>query len=214
MEGQFGVEQSSEVSVVEPPSGGDHVAETAPVRSETPLPEFVEAPLPEFIEPKQEPVEQSSERGELLEKVHRLEAELDRYRAHAERTNKLFLSATNYAEWVRERARRDAEIALRKARAKAEKLGSTARELERTEVELVRARNELARLQAVTDETRTRLSAFLTAGLQVLNTEREAGQEDGPKPPLGDLPDTLQRQLAATPVSAPAWLAELDKLEP
>lgn len=211
MERQFGVEQSSEVSVVEPPGGGDHVAETAPARSQAPLPEFIE-PLQERV--AQERVELSSERGELLEKVHRLEAELERYRAHAERTSKLFLSATNYAEWVRERARRDAELALRKARAKAEKLGSTARELEWTEGELVRAQDELARLQALTDETRTRLSAFLTAGLQVLNTEREAGQEDGPKPPLGDLPDTLQRQLAATPVSAPAWLAELDKLEP
>lgn len=214
MERQSGVEQSNEVSVVEPPGGGDHVPETAPARSEAPLPEFVEAPLPEFIEPRQERVELSSERGELLANVHRLEAELERYRAHAERTSKLFLSATNYAEWVRERARRDAEIALRKARAKAEKLGSTARELERTEVELVRARDELARLQALTDETRTRLSAFLTAGLQVLDTEREAGQEDDPKPALGDLPDTLQRQLTSTPVSAPAWLAELDKLEP
>ena len=100
------VEEPGEGSAVDEP-GGDHPA-TAQASHENSEPERVE-PL--------------SEREEsLLATVHRLEAELERHRAHAERTSQLLLSATNYAEWVRERARRDAELALRKATARVEKL--------------------------------------------------------------------------------------------
>ena len=194
---QFGIEESREVSVVEEPGEGDHPA-TAPASREEPLPERVEL---------------SSEREELLAEVRRLEAELERYRAHAQRMSKLFLSVTNYAEWVRENARRDAELALRKARSKVEKLEDSARELERTERELVSQRDELARLQALTDETRTQLSAFLTAGLQVLNTEIDPGQGDGAKPALADLQDMLQKQLPSTSVQAPERLAGIERPE-
>jgi len=184
----FGVE-SGELSVVDEQSGGgDHPA-SAPGGRDTPRPE----------------------RDELLAEVRRLEAELERYRTHAERTSKLFLSSTKYAERVRENARRDAELALRKASARVERLKLTASELEWTESELVRRQDELARLQALTDETRTRLSAFLTAGLRALSTEVGPGDEDGTKPELGDLQDTLHRQLAST--SAPASAGPLGELE-
>ena len=106
----------------------------------------------------------------LVAEVRRLELELERYRSHAERTSKLFQSVTGYAEWVRERAREDAELALRKARARVEKLDAVARDLEHTERELVAARDELARLQRLTAETRARLAAFLTSGLDALST--------------------------------------------
>ena len=206
------VEQSSEVWVVEGSGGGDRSPETAPASREEPLHASVE-PSQAAVEPPQERAELPSEREELLAEVGRLEAELERYRAHAERTSKLFLSATNYAEWVREHARRDAELALRKARARVEKLGVMARELEWTERELVRRQDELARLQALTDETRARLSAFLTAGLQALNTEVEAGQDDSPNPALDDLQDTLQGRLAPTSVSEPERLVEVERPE-
>ena len=158
-------------------------------------------------------MEALSEHEELLAKVHRLEAELERYRAHAQRTSKLFLSATDYAQYVRERARRDAELALRKVRARVEKLTVTARELEQTEHELVRLKDELARLQALTDETRARLSAFLTTGLQIINAEVETGRADVPEPSLGDLDDTLHRQLVSTSASEPAPLGEVEVQE-
>lgn len=147
--------------------------------------------------------------AELLAKVRRLEVELERYREHAQRTSKLFLSATNYADWVRESARRDAQVALRKARAKVQKLERAARELERTEDELVRLKDELARLQALTDETRERVSAFLEAGLQVLSTRRVV-EDDNPSPALGDLQNTLQERLASTSVPAPTEQAEVE----
>jgi len=147
--------------------------------------------------------------AELLAKVRRLEVELERYREHAQRTSRLFLSATNYADWVRENARRDAEVALRKARAKVQKLERAARELERTEDELARLKDELARLQALTDETRERVSAYLEAGLQVLSSRRVA-EDDNPSPTLGDLKDTLQERLASTSVPTPTEQGEVD----
>lgn len=146
--------------------------------------------------------------AELLAEVRRLEVELERYREHAQRTSRLFLSATNYADWVRENARRDAEVALRKARAKVQKLERAARELERTEDELARLKDELARLQVLTDETRERVSAFLEAGLQVLS--RRVAEDDNPSPALGGLQDTLHERLASTSVPAPTEQAEVE----
>ena len=150
----------------------------------------------------------SRKHEELLAKVHDLELELARYRAHAERTSKLFLAATKYAEWVRENARRDAELALRKASARVEKLELTTDRLEWTEAELARRQGELARLDALTEETRTRLSAFLTAGLETLNKTVELQDEDGSRRPLGDLQDTLHNQLASTSASTPELVRE------
>jgi chromosome segregation ATPase len=136
-----------------------------------------------------------SECDQLRAAVKRLTAENERYRAHAERTSKLYLAVTDYAEWVRESARRDAELALRKARTRVERLEATARELEQTERERARLQNELERLQAAIDETRARLSAFLTAGLQALNSEKTAQQGDANEPGFGELQDELHGQL-------------------
>ena len=148
-----------------------------------------------------ETVDAAHERERLIAEVRRLEVELGRYRAHAERTSKLFLSATNYAEWVRERARHDAELALRKARARVEKLNTMARDLERTERELVRGQDELARLQTLTEETRARLSAFLTAGLEALSSEGPTAPEDTLMSASANLDDTLHRQVASASAS-------------
>ena len=193
---RYGVRESSEVPVVEGPGqagSGTSVANR-------------EEPLPERIEP-------STEHQALHAEVKRLEKELERYRTHAERTSKLFLSATSYAQWVRESARHDAELALRKVRVKVEQFEAVAGELERTELQLARAREELARLQALTDETRVRLSAFLAAGLDALNTVGVAGQADVYEPALGDLQDTLHSQLASPAVSDPGQPAEAEKPE-
>jgi hypothetical protein len=144
--------------------------------------------------------ETASGREEALRaEVQRLQVELDRFRAHAQRTSKLFLSATNYAEWVRENARRDAELALRKARARVARLERVARDLERTERELDRARRELADLQALADETRTKLSAFLTTGLEMLGDDRpDESQNHGAEPAVGELHETLQRRVSTS----------------
>jgi vacuolar-type H+-ATPase subunit I/STV1 len=150
-----------------------------------------------------------TEYAEALAKVRRLEVELARYRAHAERTSSLFRSVTKYAEWVRENARRDSELALRKARARVEKLDRTTSELERTESELARMQDELAHVQALTEETRARLSSFLTAGLQALNGKRD-DEVDETSPARGDLQDTLQERLMSASPPMPAPVTEVE----
>jgi predicted RNase H-like nuclease (RuvC/YqgF family) len=150
---------------------------------------------------------------QLRAEVQRLTAENERYRAHAERTSRLFLAATDYAEWVRESARRDAELALRKARARVEHLEATARGLEQAEQERARLQGELARLQTMVDETRTRLSTFLAAGLEALNTEGSADEASTHDPRPGDLQDTLHRQLPSTAQPEPAHPVEGGKPE-
>ena len=139
----------------------------------------------------------------LLAEVERLHAELDRYQAHAQRTSKLFLSATNYAEWVRANARREAEVALRKAKARVDQLERSAQELERTERELVRARSELERLQTLADETRSRLFAFLTTGIEMLTSGGPEGQEERPTHVADEFQETLQQRVSSASVSLP-----------
>jgi Mg2+ and Co2+ transporter CorA len=145
--------------------------------------------------------ESASSDEEILAGVHRLEAELARYHADAERTSKLFNSATRHAELIRERARRDSELALRKVRARVAKLERATSELEQTEDELARVQDELARLRSLTDETRARLSAFLAAGLEALNSEQADDGDDSLLTP-GDLQDTLHERLAASQASS------------
>ena len=132
------------------------------------------------------------ERDALLADVVRLETELGRYRSHAQRTSKMFQSVTSYAEWIRENARRDATLALKKARARAEKtLGDLERERDRTQ-------RELERLHVLTAETRTRLSAFTAAALEVLNAQVADVKEGAAEPTLGaDLQEALQSELAS-----------------
>jgi hypothetical protein len=164
---------------------------------------------PEEGRQRQTPV---TELAEALAKVKRLEG----YREQAERTSRLFASVTRYAAWVRENARRDSELALRKARTRVDKLTRTTSELERTESELAHAQDELAhaqdelaRLQALTDETRAGLSAFLTAGLQALDNEPEdeAGES---APARGDLQETLQERLISASSPTPTPVTEVE----
>jgi cell division initiation protein len=137
------------------------------------------------------------EREQLRAEVQRLETELEHYRAHAQRTSRLFQSVTGYADWVRESARRDAELTLKKARARADK---TLRKLTQ---ERERSQRELVRLQELTAETRTRLSAFTAIALQVLDAQGvEAVQADrasqlSPSTLADDLKDALESQEAS-----------------
>jgi hypothetical protein len=149
------------------------------------------------------------ERAELLANVHRLEAELQRYREHAQRTSKLFLSASNFADWVRESARRDAEAALRKARARAERYRVAEEECERAEVRLAHLQEELRRTQALADEARSRLSAFLASALHALSDSPQAGPSSPDGSPVHDedLPSTLHERLETASTPPPAWVA-------
>jgi len=109
------------------------------------------------------------EREELRREIERLQAELSRYRETEQLLVKTLASATTHATAIRESARRDAELALRKARVEAQKREAVA-ERERNDAE-----RELLRLRRLTEQMRKGLSGFLTAKLEELHVEPEAG---------------------------------------
>jgi cell division septum initiation protein DivIVA len=132
-------------------------------------------------------------------RVARLERELEQERQQTRQTANLLLSATNYADSIRQRVRRDAELTLRKAREREARilgdvetrrkraeselqrieaalrlaeidLRRTETERRQAEADLSQTRSELLRLRALTHEIRARLSALTTAALQVLDS--------------------------------------------
>ena len=126
------------------------------------------------------------ELSQTHERMRRLAATVERYQEHAQRTSKLFIHATDYAARVRESARRDAELALRKSRARADEvLADVVRERARTE-------REILRLRALARETRTRLTEITVGALRSLDPSEPAA------PLPEDLPDALRRELAAS----------------
>jgi len=125
----------------------------------------------------------TSDWDELRGRIDELEGELEQYREHEELVIKTLISATSHATAIRESARREAELTLRKARAEAEKRKAGA-ERERDD-----ARNELLRLRRITEQMRSGLSAFLTAQVEELRLETEeepaSGQNQGLEAALG-----------------------------
>lgn len=103
--------------------------------------------------------------SELRERIERLEAELDRYRSQEQLLTRTMLSATSHAVAIRESARREGELALRKARAEAERVKAGA-ERKRDE-----AQREMMRLRRITEEMRSGLAAFLTTKVEELRSE-------------------------------------------
>jgi len=108
-------------------------------------------------------------------RIDQLEGELERHRSEEQLIAKTLVSATSYGTVIRENARRDAELALRKARAEAERLKARALR-ERDD-----ARRELLRLRRITEQMRNGLSEFLTAKVEELEVEiddHQSRQED------------------------------------
>lgn len=118
------------------------------------------------------PSQRSSESNGLRDRIYDLEDELERYRSQEQLLVKTLLSATNHAAAIRESARREAELTLRKARIEAERLKAGA-ERERDD-----ASHELMRLRRITEQMRNGLSAFLTAKVEEL--QLETGEEAMP----------------------------------
>jgi chromosome segregation ATPase len=133
--------------------------------------------------------ELSRERTRLLETVVGVEGELGRLREQTERMSRMFVHTTRYSESVRESARHDAQLALRKARARVER---TLGDLER---ERKLAESDLHRLQALTTETRKRLVAFTSGALEALEPEADSGLRNGRETPILDLREALQKGL-------------------
>jgi cell division septum initiation protein DivIVA len=141
----------------------------------------------------------TEDQQQLRERIDQLQGELERYREHEQLVSKTLLSATSHATAIRESARREAELTLRKARAEAEKRKSGA-ERERDD-----ARNELLRLRRITEQMRRGLSAFLTAKVEELRLETDeevpaSGQDQGLEAALGS---ALEGQTARAAEAGP-----------
>jgi cell division septum initiation protein DivIVA len=107
------------------------------------------------------------------------------------------LSASNHVKAIKEDARREAEVTLRKARAVAERRTALAEQMER---DREAAERELARLRALAQEMQAGLAGFLTTTLEQLQIEP---QDRAPEPPpsggvhevlAGALEDTVRRE--------------------
>jgi cell division septum initiation protein DivIVA len=130
-----------------------------------------------------------AERDELRRRIETLEADLSRYRGKEQLLVSTLVSANGHATAIREGARRDAELLLRKARAEAQKR-SAAAERARDDAE-----RELLRLRRITEEMRSGLSGFLTAQLEEL--EFEAEHESPTAYPNAELETTLDSAVGA-----------------
>ena len=107
----------------------------------------------------------SANDSSLRRRIDELEMELASYRQREQLLVNTLLSATGHATAIRESARRDAELALRKARIEA------AERREAAEAERDRAMAELLRLRQVTERMQSGLSTFLAATVEELRRE-------------------------------------------
>jgi hypothetical protein len=145
----------------------------------------------------------TSDWEELGRRVDQLERELERHREHEQLAVQTLRSATNHAAAIRESARRDAEVTLRKSRAEAEK-----RKM-RIERERDDARNELLRLRRVTEQMRMGLTAFLTAKVEELRLESEVEPASDQSQELGQVLGSAVEARGSEPVPASHERAEL-----
>ena len=145
----------------------------------------------------------TSDWEELERRLDQLEREQARHDEHEQLAVQTLRAATSHAIAIRESARREAELTLRKARAEAEKQ-KAAVERERND-----ARDELLRLRQVTEEMRRGLTAFLTERVEELRLESE---EDVPAPEEQELDQVLGSLVEAggtSPGPTPRDQAEL-----
>jgi cell division septum initiation protein DivIVA len=113
---------------------------------------------------------------ELREEVAQLEDAFARLREQEALISKTLLAATSHAMTIREEARREAELTLRKARAELESRMALA---DRVDRERMDAERELTRLREVAHEMQRGLASFLTQTLEQLR-EAETGAEELP----------------------------------
>jgi cell division initiation protein len=139
---------------------------------------------------KQATLEQECNR--LRQEAAELEAELARHREQEHLVGKTMLAATSHAMTVREEARKEAELTLRKAQAERERRTALAGQIERDRAD---AERELLRLRRLANEMQSGLASFLTQTLEQLQPEAEARSAESP--PAGGVQEVLAGALEA-----------------
>jgi len=161
------------------------------------------------VDEGRETLEHDSESEQLRGRIDQLEGELERHRSQEQLLVKTLLSATSHATAIRESARQEAEVTLRKARIEAEELKAGAIR-ERDD-----ARRELMRLRRITEQMRSGLSAFLTEKVEELRLETEdeakaASGEEELEAALGSLLEGRSAtELGSSPERTPHHRPEL-----
>ena len=161
------------------------------------------------VDEGRETPEHDSESEQLRGRINQLEGELERHRSQEQLLVKTLLSATSHATAIRESARQEAEVTLRKARIEAEELKAGAIR-ERDD-----ARRELMRLRRITEQMRSGLSAFLTEKVEELRLETEdeakaASGEEELEAALGSLLEGRSAtELGSSPERTPHHRPEL-----
>ena len=128
----------------------------------------------------------------LREHIARLEGDADRYRLKEELVATTLLAATSFAMKVREAARREAELVLRNASAKAVEDTAALGRLARDRAD---AERELARLRQLTQEMQAGLANFLKSTLADLRPDAEDAE-------LADVPSAWPESMSETLASA------------
>lgn len=128
----------------------------------------------------------------MRQQVTELEADLAGHRGQEELVSKTLLEASSHATTIREKAREEAELLLRKARAR---LGERAALTERAERERADVEQELLRLRQLAQDMQRGLASFLTETLAQLRPEAEPGTAE--LHPTGDPAEALVSALEA-----------------
>ena len=142
----------------------------------------------------------------LWDRTAALEAELAGHRQREEVLNRSLLAASNQAMTIREEARREAELILRKARAELARREERAKNVE---AERAQAEQQLLHLRASTREVQQGLASVLAETLEQLRGWAETMAEGGGGPTvvrdqlamLGALDAALKRE-GREPVSS------------
>jgi cell division septum initiation protein DivIVA len=113
--------------------------------------------------------------GKLREQVAQLEADLAGHRRQEQLVSKTLLEASSHATTIREKAREEAELILRKASAELEDRAALT---ERAEREQADAERELLRLRQLAQEMQQGLAGFLTQTLAQLRPEARPATAD------------------------------------
>ena len=144
-------------------------------------------PTPCWATSRQRRTCSASECAALGAKVAQLEAEVARHQKQEDLVTKTLLAATSQATAIKQQARREAELILRKAEAR---LGERAAVAERLDREQAEAERELLRLRRLAEEMQQSLTSFLTRTLDELRPE--AG-------PVAAVPARRRQQSVARP---------------
>jgi len=133
------------------------------------------------------------ESASLRETVERLEQEVARHRNREQLIGKTLLAAMSHATTIREAARREADLALRKSRTEVDRRTAHAEAIERDRADTER---ELLRLRRLANDVQSGLESFLTQALHQLRPEAEKAPEAAPAPaePVASAPPSADGQ--------------------